>query len=245
MGVFGRFREKVSEVSGPGHFKATSNDRVNLMYKEGCEFARRLDKCARQIKAVECATAAMLLTTEDTLSRPMPHVYQIDSESNQAKPVVVPEAIQESVAAVGTGIGFLHDVRVKELRIIAQQQGQKMQATVLNPLNQWLTVFRSFSSRVKALENRRLEFDAERRAFNKLELKRIRQQQAQDKVEPNLVAKLEAKDASLSAKRNEYQAYETEVFESLASLVKDAASLRVYLAAAMSVEAEAFTRATA
>ena len=42
------------------------------------------------------------------------------------------------------------------------------------------------------------EFDAERRAFNKLELKRIRQQQAQDKVEPDLVAKLEAKDASLS-----------------------------------------------
>lgn len=31
-----------------------------------------------------------------------------------------------------------------------------MQATVLNPLNQWLTVFRSFSSRIKALENRRL-----------------------------------------------------------------------------------------
>ncbi len=42
------------------------------------------------------------------------------------------------------------------------------------------------------------EFDAERRGFNKLELKRIRQQQAQDKVEPDLVAKLEAKDASLS-----------------------------------------------
>ena len=67
-------------------------------------------------------TAAMLLTTEDTLSRPMPHVYQIDSETNQAKPVVAPEAIQESVAAVGTGIGSLHDVRVKELRVIAQQQ---------------------------------------------------------------------------------------------------------------------------
>ena len=48
-----------------------------------------------------------------------------------------------------------------------------------------------------------------------------------------------------AAKRNEYQAYEVEIFESLASLVKDAASLRVYLAAAMRVEAEAFTRATA
>ena len=47
-----------------------------------------------------------------------------------------------------------------------------------------------------------------------------------------------------AAKRNEYQAYEAEVFESLASLIKDAASLRVYLAAAMRVEAEAFARAT-
>ncbi len=47
-----------------------------------------------------------------------------------------------------------------------------------------------------------------------------------------------------AAKRNEYQAFETKIFDSLASLVKDAASLRVYLAAAMRVEAEAFTRAT-
>lgn len=86
VGFFGRFREKVrsaqratccpalqepltnnrvqftllqvSEVSGPaGHFKATSNDRVNLMYKEAGEFARRLQKCSNQIKAVESATA--------------------------------------------------------------------------------------------------------------------------------------------------------------------------------------------
>ena len=70
-----------------------------------------------------CLFAAMLLCTEDTLSRPMPHVYQVDPESNQATPIVVPEAIQqENTAAVGNGIGSLHDVRVKELRIIAQQQ---------------------------------------------------------------------------------------------------------------------------
>ena len=42
-----------------------------------------------------------------------------------------------------------------------------------------------------------------------------------------------------AAKRSEYQAY-----EALAALIKDAASLRVYLAAAMRVEAETFTRAT-
>ena len=48
---------QVSEVGAPGHFKATNNDRINLMYKEAAEFARRLDKCSRQIKAVETATA--------------------------------------------------------------------------------------------------------------------------------------------------------------------------------------------
>ena len=42
------------------------------------------------------------------------------------------------------------------------------------------------------------DFDAERRAFNKLDLKRVRQQQAQDRVEADLMAKLESRDASLS-----------------------------------------------
>lgn len=67
--------------------------------------------------------AALLLTTEDTLSRPMPHVYQVDAESHQATPIVVPEAVQqETNAAVGSGIGSMSDVNVKDLRIIANQQ---------------------------------------------------------------------------------------------------------------------------
>ena len=69
--------------------------------------------------------AALLLTTEDTLSRPMPHVYQIDAESHQATPIVVPEAVQQQTnAAVGSGIGSMSDVNVKDLRIIANQQVQ-------------------------------------------------------------------------------------------------------------------------
>ena len=46
-----------------------------------------------------------------------------------------------------------------------------------------------------------------------------------------------------AGKRNEYQRYEAEVFEAIAALVRDAATLRVYLAAAMRVQAETFTRA--
>lgn len=53
----------------------------------------------------------------------MPHVYQIDAESNQATPVVVPEAVQQQTNnAVGNGIGSMSDVNVKELRVIVNQQ---------------------------------------------------------------------------------------------------------------------------
>ena len=69
--------------------------------------------------------AALLLTTEDTLSRPLPQVYQIEAESQEVTPIVVPKAIQqEANAAVGSGIGSMADVNVKELRVIANQQVQ-------------------------------------------------------------------------------------------------------------------------
>ena len=48
-----------------------------------------------------------------------------------------------------------------------------------------------------------------------------------------------------AAKRQEYSIYESEIYETLTSLVKDASTLRVYLAAAMQVEAETFILATA
>lgn len=47
------------------------------------------------------------------------------------------------------------------------------------------------------LDNRRLEFDAERRAFHKLELKKVHQQQATDIPEPELMGNLEPRVATL------------------------------------------------
>ena len=79
-------------------------------------------------------TVALLLTTEDTLSRPLPHVYQIEAESHQAIPIVVPEGVQqETNAAVGSGIGSISDVNVKDLRVIANQQ-VRLAAEVLDHL---------------------------------------------------------------------------------------------------------------
>lgn len=62
----------------------------------------------------------------------------------------------------------------------------------------WIKDYRSFKDKLTILDDRRLEFDAERRAFHKLELKKVRQQQATDKVEPELMGKLEAKSGDVA-----------------------------------------------
>lgn len=62
----------------------------------------------------------MLLCTEDTLSRPMPHVYTMDPEDKTVAPVVDLDSAQESEDQ--SDKGSMRDVRVKDLRIIAQQQ---------------------------------------------------------------------------------------------------------------------------
>lgn len=62
----------------------------------------------------------MLLCTEDTLSRPMPHVYTMDPEDKTVAPVIDLDSAQESEDQ--SDKGTMRDVRVKDLRIIAQQQ---------------------------------------------------------------------------------------------------------------------------
>ena len=77
-------------------------------------------------------------------------------------------------------------------------QNQQLESNVLAPLRQWIAAYRAFKDKLKTLDNTRLEFDAERRAFSKLDIKRVRQQQAADKVEPELAGKLEAKSGDVA-----------------------------------------------
>ncbi len=60
-----------------------------------------------------------------------------------------------------------------------------------------LAFFSWCSAQMGTLEKARLNFDGTRREFNKLELKRVRQQQAKDAVEPELASQLSAKQVSL------------------------------------------------
>ena len=62
----------------------------------------------------------------------------------------------------------------------------------------WIKDYRSFKDKLSILNNRRLEFDAERRAFHRLELRKVHQQQATDKADPELMGKLEAKSGDVA-----------------------------------------------
>ena len=69
---------------------------------------------------------------------------------------------------------------------------------MLAPMQAWIRQYRISKEQLSVLDNRRLEFDAERRAFHKLELKKVHQQQATDKAEPQLMGKLEAKSGDVA-----------------------------------------------
>ena len=69
---------------------------------------------------------------------------------------------------------------------------------MLEPLRAWIKEYRTFKDRMSVLDNTRLEFDAERRAFHKLEIKGVHHKQANDAVNPEIAGKLEAKSGDVA-----------------------------------------------
>ena len=62
----------------------------------------------------------------------------------------------------------------------------------------WINEYRAFKGKMSILDKHRLEFDAERRAFHKLELKVVHSKQASDSVDPELAGKMEAKNGDVA-----------------------------------------------
>lgn len=209
------------------------------MYKEVHDFAQVVKECEKQIKQLEVASTAVFKVAGDTLSRPLPHIYQTDAQGVAAPYVPQEELRQEAAASMGTA-GVQSPVNIQALGSISQKHVSELEAGVLQPLRTWIKEYRTFKDKLSVLDNRRLEFDAERRAFHKLEIKKVHQQQAADKVEPELMGKLEAKSGDVAAKRNVYNAHEQELYNGLAALIDDAKSVRMSLANLMRIQAQAF-----
>ncbi|DBB01296.1 TPA: hypothetical protein ACH3X3_011693 [Trebouxia sp. C0006] len=238
MGMFGRFREKVHEVA-PGRFSPTTSDRIDKMYKEVHDFAQTLKECDKQIKQLETASTAVFKATGDALSRPLPHVYQEDAQGI-AQPVVPQDELRQQAATTMGTAGPQSSVRVQDLATISQKHTNDLEQNVLEPLRAWIKEYRTFKDRMSVLDNTRLEFDAERRAFHKLEIKGVHHKQANDAVNPEIAGKLEAKSGDVAAKRNVYNAHEQELYNGLAALINDAKNVRVYLASLMRAQSQAF-----
>lgn len=243
MGMFGRFKEKVHEVA-PGHFNATTSDRIDKMFQEVRDFAHSLKECEKQVKQLEVASVAVFKVTGDTLGRPLPHVYQADAQGT-AQPIVPQEELrQEAAATMGTA-GVRSSVRVQDLLSISQKHTADLQQNVLAPMQAWINEYRAFKAKMSILDKHRLEFDAERRAFHKLELKVVHSKQASDSVDPELAGKMEAKNGDVAGKRNVYYAHEEELYQGLAALINDAKNVRIYLASLMRAQSQAFGAALA
>ena len=77
-------------------------------------------------------------------------------------------------------------------------QTNDLEQNVLEPLRAWIKEYRTFKDKMSVLDNTRLEFDAERRAFHKLEIKGVHHKQANDAVNPEISGKLEAKSGDVA-----------------------------------------------
>jgi len=83
-------------------------------------------------------------------------------------------------------------------------QTNDLEQNVLEPLRAWIKEYRTFKDRMSVLDNKRLEFDAERRAFHKLEIKGVHHKQANDDVDPEIAGKLEAKSGDVTGTLHVY-----------------------------------------
>ena len=81
---------------------------------------RRKKAKVTHISCICCSAAAVFKVAGDTLTRPLPHVYQADAQGT-AQPVVPQEELrQEAAATMGTA-GVRSAVRVQDLASISQK----------------------------------------------------------------------------------------------------------------------------
>jgi hypothetical protein len=238
MGALARLREKFRQSTrkNDATFKKTGNDRCTETFREAGDFADQLKEIRRTIKALRAATEGMLRQTDKALSTPLPRVF--DTEPATGKPV------PSAPAVMGTEHENVEDaVRTGTLNDIADSTGAKMEQEVLAPMEQWLRLFQGFRGKLDILEKRRLDLDAARRDYNRLEQKRVKKSENGQEPPAELIIQIQAKETTLNAKRGAFEMYEAQVHEELSQLVGDSGALHKFLEAALRLESHAFESA--
>lgn len=158
------------------------------------------------------------------LSSSLPHVYEEQGSVTPAQSVMVGGAVD-----------------AESLNKTIRDAGARVEADVVAPLAQWLSLYDTLVAKNKELESLRLEVDSRRRTVADLTVKeaaqRAKLQRAADaKQESRLdevVRTLQHKTDKLNASQAEYAKFEEELHARLVGLIRDAAYVKVHLGAAL------------
>ncbi|KAK9811207.1 hypothetical protein WJX73_010506 [Symbiochloris irregularis] len=233
--VFDRFKEKMRQSTGLSkdmhHFKGTDNSRVEETLKEADKYATRLQKYEKHLKAYSAATKELLEATQKAAIEDLPKVYDADSDGKAFGQPTANNAAQS--------------VKVNYLLELSTKQDAELNTQVYTPIDNWLAQHKEFNSKLKKLNEFRLDLDTARRMHNRTDLERVRHQQKADNVPDSVLSKIQEQSTELEGKRDAWTQYEGQVHNEVTQMVSEAASLHQCLAAALRISSQILADAIA
>lgn len=228
MGKFKHVAEKMRQALGMSagsqkDWKPSSNQRNVAMVAEARKFALQLKALHADLSTLGKNISSSMVTMKAVLTAPLPRAYD--------ESVVGVAPVDKEEHIVGA------NVNIDSISAAGTEMLQRLQAEVLQPLEQWLSAYRTIKDRNRKCETLRLDLDTKRRSLIALE-ERVEKLKAKgDKGDPKELEKLEYKrltehDKTVRATQR-YAEVEAEVFNALLTLIRDTSVLREYAAAAL------------
>lgn len=244
-----RVSEAVRQTLGPvtdKEFQATPNLRNEAMLKDAAAFSTQIKTMEKDLLAVQKTMSVQFLNLRDMLSTALPRVWDYNPYD-----ATVVEARGEAIA-IGRG------VNIDRLDEAQGSLKAKLEEEVYVPMREWMKDYHKIQSKMRELEQLRLELDSRRRTVGDLDHKlsvlraKAPVQQAMynnhpghrglgdDGYDPKLLRMIDElggkkshKEDKLRDIQNAFQQLEETCFNSLETLILDAASLRHYAGSAL------------
>lgn len=244
-----RVSEAVRQTLGPvtdKEFQATPNLRNEAMLKDAAAFSTQIKTMEKDLLAIQKTMSVQFLNLRDMLSTALPRVWDYNPYD-----ATVVEARGEAIA-IGRGVNIDR---------LDESQGSlkaKLEEEVYVPMREWMKDYHKIQSKMRELEQLRLELDSRRRTVgdldHKLSVMRSRAPVQQggysthpghrgmgdEGYDPKLLRMIDElgskkahKEDKLRDIQNAFQQLEETCFNSLETLILDAASLRHYAGSAL------------
>eukprot|EP00887_Chlorella_sp_A99_P001444 scaffold8.g1444.t1 len=191
------------------------------MAKEATVFRTQILNCQKAIRGMKTANEAMLNTVKQTMSAPLPLVYDETARAAGSQ-------LTSSLPIGGTVFS------AEEVAAAAQEAGHQLESQVLVPIQKWLDSCAGLMMRYRELDRLRLEVDSRKRTG------------ADAKAQYNLdrtVARLQHKEGKLKVASDSFDHQEALLYRDLSNLIKDAQWLKHHVQLALRTQGEALSRA--